>query len=143
MALKNKIEMKPTTLPHVYLIDWDDNGLLQEIAVVHEFPDGTIAGVKVSELHTIDKARIKKVVTGLHADKYPLYELLSQARFSNGLNGLDYVHNNFVKMKRPKGAKMVQDSLANIKYSVADSIIGSEFANPAEALLDKASRTFA
>lgn len=144
MASKEtKIEMKPTSLPHIFLIDWDDTGILQEIAVVAQFPDGSIAGVKIAELHAIDKARIKKVVSSVHSDKYPLWELLSQAKFSNGLNGLDYVHHNFVKMKRPKGAKLSQDSLSSFNYKVADQVVGSEFANPAEVTLDHATKTFA
>jgi len=143
MAKETKIEKKPTSLPHIYLIDWNDSGILEEIAVVAEFPDGSIAGIKVAELHSIDKARIKKVISSVHADKYPLWELLSQARFSNGLNGLDYCHANFVKMKRPKGAKLTQDSLSNFNYKEADKIIGSDFVNPAEASLDHATKTFA
>jgi hypothetical protein len=132
-----KIEKKATNLNHIFLIDIDDSGLLRECAVLNEFPDGSIAYVIIDTLHPIDKARIKKVVTSQHADKYPLFELLSQARFSNGLNGLDYIHSNFVKMKRPKGARMTQDSLSSLNANlVSDGMIGSDFVNPAEASLD-------
>lgn len=137
----NKIEKKPTNLPHVFLIDVDDSGIFRECAVVKEFDDGSVAYIVVDSLHAIDKSRLKKVVTSQHADKYPLYELLSQAKFSNGLNGLDYMHSNFVKMKRPKGARLSQDSLLSISSNLAsDTVIGSEFVNPAEALMDPATR---
>lgn len=137
----SKIEKKPTSLPHIFLIDIDDTGIFRECAVVKEFDDGSIAYVIIDTLHAIDKARIKKVVTSVHANKYPLYELLSQAKFTNGLNGLDYIHTNFVKIKRPKGAKLTQDSLLSISSHLeSGSMIGADFVNPAEATLDAASK---
>lgn len=137
------ITMKATNLPHIFLIDIDDSGLLKECAVVNQFADGSIAYVEIDSLHTIDKARIKKVITSVHADKYPLHELLSQAKFSNGLNGLDYIHTNFVKIKRPRGARSTQNSISAISASLAsDTLIGSDFTNPAEASLDSATKTF-
>jgi hypothetical protein len=124
------------------LIDWDDTGIVREVAVVAEMPDGTINGVLVDTLHSIDKARLKKIISSQHADKYPLWELLSQSRLSNGLNALDYFHSNFVKQKRPKGARLHQDSLSSFSGTISDTVIGSEFANPAEASLDTATNTF-
>jgi hypothetical protein len=139
----NKIQKTPTSLPHIFLVDVDDSGLLKEVAIVNEFADGSLAYVDIQSLHQIDKGRIKRVVTGPHADKYPLYELLSQARFSNGINGLDYVHVNFVKIKRPKGARATQDSLANLQLGrISDGMIGADFVNPAESNLDQATKTF-
>jgi hypothetical protein len=61
---------------------------------------------------------------------------------SNGLNALDYFHSNFVKQKRPKGARLHQDSLSSFSGTISDTVIGSEFANPAEASLDTATNTF-
>jgi hypothetical protein len=140
----NKIEKKETSLPHIFLIDVEDNGLLKECAVVNEFDDGSLAYVDLGALHQIDKARIKRVVTSIHANKYPLYELLSQVKFSNGLNGLDYIHSNFVKIKRPKGARASQDSIMNTALAKESStMIGSDFTNPAEISLDKATKQFA
>jgi hypothetical protein len=138
----NKIQMKPTSLPHIFLIDIDDTGILRECAVIAQFPDGTINYVIVDTLHQIDKARLKKILTSPHATKYDLWELMSQNRLSNGLNALEYFHSNFVKQKRPKGAKMSQDSLANLNVNISDRIIGSEFTNPAEASLDMATKQF-
>lgn len=138
----NKILKKTTDLAHVFLIDWNDEGILEEIAVVAELPDGTICGVRVASLHQIDKARLKKVVMSQHADKYPLWELMSNARLSNGLNCLDYFHNNFVKQKRPKGAKLSQESLSHVSMKVSDRMIGSDFVNPAEVNLDQTTKQF-
>lgn len=137
----NKFPRVKTQLPHVFLMDVDDSGLQKEIALVKEDADGTIHYIDIASLARIDQARIKKVVTSVHADKYPLWELLSQVKFSNGLNGLDFVHWNFVKVKRPKGARASSSSIMNVG-NVSDSMIGGEFTNPAEAELDNATRTF-
>lgn len=130
MVAQTKIEKKPTDLKHVYLIDWNDDGLLKEIAVVMETPDGTIFGIDVDKLHPIDKGRLKKVVMSVHADKYPLWELLSQGRLNNGMNALDFFHANYVKVKRPRGA-IVGGGLASVQINVDDGVmIGSSFSDP-------------
>jgi hypothetical protein len=41
----NQIVRKATNLKHIFLIDWDDTGIVREVAVVAEMPDGTINGV--------------------------------------------------------------------------------------------------
>ena len=119
-----KIEKTATDIRHVFLIDWDDNGLMKEIAVVNELADGTIYGIEVEKLHPIDKARLKKVVTSQHSDKYPLWELLSQGRLNNGMNALDFFHQNYVKVKRPRGA-VIGGGLASIELDN-----GSQTAQP-------------
>lgn len=126
MATTTKIEKRATDLHHVYLIDWNDDGLLREIAVVMEAPDGTIYGIEVDKLHPIDKARLKKFLVSVHADKYPLWELLSQGKLNNGVNPLDFFHMNYVKTKRPRGA-ILGGGLASVEVYANDAQIGSEF----------------
>lgn len=125
------IEKRPTDLKHVFLIDWNDDGLLKEIAVVMETPDGTIYGMEVDKLHPIDKARLKKFLVSVHADKYPLWELLSQGKLNNGVNPLDFFHMNYVKIKRPRGA-ILGGGLASIEVYAqgSDKMIGAEFSDP-------------
>jgi len=124
------IEKRATDLRHVHLVDWHDDGILREIAVVMETPDGTLFGIEVDKLHPIDKARLKKVVTSMHADKYPLWELLSQSRLNNGMNALDFFHMNYVKVKRPRGA-VIGGGLASIQLDLDDGkMIGSSFSDP-------------
>lgn len=143
MSKNTKIPMKPTDINHIYLIDINDDGYLVECAVVKEWSDGSISYIRIDTLHAIDKARIKKVVLGPDADKYPLYELLSRAKMSNGLNGLDYCHSNFIKIKRPKGAALTTNSILSTgMYSEGDKMIGADFVNPAEVNLDTATRSF-
>lgn len=131
--MATKIEKQKTNLQHVCLIDWNDDGLLKEIAVVMETPDGSIFGIEIDKLHPIDKARLKKVVTSVHADKYPLWELLSQGRLNNGMNALDFFHQNYVKVKRPRGA-VIGGGLASVQIDVDDKLIGSAFSDPAGAM---------
>lgn len=142
MAAKDTIELQPTSLPHIFLCDVDDSGLLKEIAVVKRFKDGSIYYIEIDALHAIDKSRIKKIVTSQHADKYELWELMSQSKLSNGMNALDFFHSNNVKAKRPKGARASSGGLEAVPAYGTDKMIGSEFVNPAEATLDPATKNF-
>jgi len=143
-AVKNQFEGKKTNLPHIELIDIDETGLLKEVAVVKRESDGTLYYIDIDVLHPVDKARIKKIVTSVHADKYPLWELMSQATLNNGLNALDYFHYNMVKVKRPKGVRAANqvNSIANVNVNMSENMIGSEFTNPAEAELDMNTQLF-
>lgn len=123
-----KIEKRKTDMHHVFLIDWNDDGILKEIAVVMEAADGTIYGIEVDRLHSIDKARLKKFLVSIHADKYPLWDLLSQGKLNNGVNPLDFFHMNYVKVKRPRGA-VLGGGLASVEVYGSDQQIGSEFTN--------------
>ena len=143
MTAKDEIVLQPTSLPHVYLCDIDDSGLLKEILVVKKFKDGTIYYVDIDPLHSIDKGRIKKIVSSQHADKYECWELLSQSKLSNGMNALDFFHTNNVKAKRPKGARASTGSLENVQSYGGDKMVGTEFGtNPAEVQLDPTSKVF-
>jgi hypothetical protein len=139
---RETIELTPTSLPHIFLCDVDDSGLLKEVMVVKKFKDGSIYYIEIDALHNIDKGRIKKIVSSQHADKYEAWELLSQARLSNGMNALDFFHSNNVKSKRPKGARASTGSLESVQAYGTDKMIGSDFVNPAEAQLDKTTGNF-
>lgn len=139
---KDEIALTPTSLPHVFLCDVDDSGLLKEVLVVKKFKDGSIYYVDIDTLHNIDKQRIKKIVSSQHADKYECWELLSQARLSNGMNALDFFHTNNVRVKRPKGARASTGSLENVSAYGSDKMIGADFVNPAEAQLDPNTKLF-
>lgn len=140
---RDQIKLTPTSLPHIFLCDVDDSGLLKEIMVVKKFKDGSIYYVEIDPLHSIDKGRIKKIVSSQHADKYECWELLSQSRLSNGMNALDFFHSNNVRVKRPKGARASTNGLDSVRSYGEDKMIGSDFVNPAEATLDPATKNFA
>ena len=144
--IKDTIELTPTGLPHIFHCDVDDSGLLKEIMLVKKFQDGSIYYIEIDPLHAIDKGRIKKIVSSQHATKYEAWELLSQARLSNGMNALDFFHSNNVKVKRPRGARASSGGLETIAAygsGSSDRMIGTEFGtNPAEVNLDRATGNF-
>jgi hypothetical protein len=142
MAAKDKIELTPTSLHHIFLCDVDDSGLLKEIMLVKKFKDGSIYYIEIDPLHNIDKGRIKKIVTSQHTDKYEGWELLSQTRLSNGMNALDFFHSNNVKVKRPRGAKSSSGGLETVQAYGTDKMVGADFVNPAEAHLDPTTKNF-
>lgn len=130
-----KIEKRATDLRHVWLMDVNDDGLLKEIAIVMETQEGTVFYIEIDRLHPIDKARLKKVISSVHADKYPLWELLSQGRLNNGMNALDFFHSNYVKVKRPRGA-VIGGGLASVELDLDDGkMIGSSFSDPRGAVI--------
>lgn len=139
----NTLVGQKTSMPHVELLDIDGSGMLKEIAIVKRDDDGSIHYLDIATMPQIDKGRLKKILSSPHADKYPLWDLMSQSTLSNGLNALDFFHNNFVKIKRPIGAKIStgQNSILNV-VPATESVIGSEFANPAEVQLDGATKEF-
>ena len=139
---RDTIELTPTSLPHIFLCDVDDSGLLKEVMLVKKFKDGSIYYIEIDPLHSIDKGRIKKIVSSQHADKYEAWELLSQSKLSNGMNALDFFHSNNVKVKRPKGARASTGGLDSVQAYSSDNMIGSEFVNPAEATLDQTTKNF-
>jgi hypothetical protein len=75
-------------------------------------------------------------VTSRHADKYELWDLLSQSTLSNGKNALDYFH-QLTKVEHGQGAVTTgfSASLANVPTQ-GESIVGSEFSDPTSAALD-------
>ena len=141
---KDKLELKPTTMNHVFLADVDDTGFMKQILVLKKFEDGTIYYVDIDSLQPIDKARIKKIISLPHASNYSCWELFIQNRLENGINALMFFHQNCMKIKRPKGARASTSGLEHINVAgITDKMIGSDFTNPAEAQLDSTTKTFA
>lgn len=137
------IIMHPTPLKHVFYVDINDNGQFKEVAVIKEWPNGSLAYIDIALIDQVDRGRLKKVLTGGHSDKYPLWELLSQERLSNGKNGLDYFH----QMVRTKKAPNHVDSLMSGGASLFDpgirsesgAVIGSAFTDTSSGAVDSTS----
>ncbi len=124
----------PSFIKHVDYLDVEDNGQLREVAVVKRWEDGSVSYIDVSLLDNVDKGRLKYIIEGVHADKYQLFELLSQARLNNGLNALDYFH-PIVKMKRAPGHvnTTTGGGLSTVRAGGLGSLIGAEFSDPSKA----------
>lgn len=120
---------------HIEYIDVNDDGVLEEVAVVKRSEDGTIHYIDVAPLHKIEKARLKRIVTSQHADKYPLWELLAQSKLENGMNALDFFHSNLIKVKRGTGTTSTQfgGGLASAGV-LAGGMPGVQFSDPASAI---------
>ena len=133
--------LKPTGMQHIFYFDAVGDGRLKEVAVVKmdRAKDGTVLSIyyiDVSLLDNIDKGRLKTIVTSRHADKYELWDLLSQSTLSNGKNALDYFH-QLTKVEHGQGAVVTgfSSGLAGVAAQ-GESIVGSEFSDPTSAALD-------
>lgn len=125
---------------HIEYIDVNDDGVLEEVAVVKKWEDGSLSYILVPSLGAIDKGRLLKIISSAHSDKYELWELMSQIKLTNGMNALDFFHQNLIKLKRAKGAVAQSLSLSafrNTKMMNAEDgrMIGSDFSDPMGASL--------
>jgi len=133
----------PTPLKHVFYVDINDNGQFKEIAVVKEWPNGSLSYIDIALIDNVDRGRLKKVLTSGLADKYPLWELLSQERLSNGKIALDYFH----QMVRVKKAPGHVDNLMTGGGSLFDpgvraegnAVVGSQFTDTGSGVVDSTS----
>jgi hypothetical protein len=125
------IKKIPTPFKHVFLVDINDNGQLREVALVKEEANGSLIYIDIASLDIIDKGRLKKFVSSMHADKYPLWELMSLDRLSNGVNGLDYFH----QMCRTKYAPghvntAMGGGLSSVRSEGNSAMPGANFSDP-------------
>lgn len=69
------------------------DGVLQEVLVMREDPsNGDIYFIKVLHLDRIDKDRFVKILRRRDANRYELWDLLSQVTLPNGQNALVLYH---------------------------------------------------
>lgn len=126
----NKIEKIPTAFNHVFLVDIHNDGQMREVAIVKEDDNGTLYYLDIVALDVVDKGRLKGIVTSLHADKYALWDLMSQQKLSNGCNALDYFH-QLVKVKSAPGTSNTAfgGGLATVRVE-SNKLVASEHTNP-------------
>lgn len=133
--------LKPTQMNHIYFLDANGDGHYHEVAVVKmlKAQDGTIRSlwyIEVNLLDNIDKGRLKGIVTSRHADKYELWDLLSQNSLNNGKNALDYFHQLTRVLHGPGSTNTaLGGGLANARIE-GSTIIGSEFSDPTSGALE-------
>lgn len=133
--------LRPTSMNHIFFFDSEGDGRLREVAVVKaaKASDGTVQSVyyiDIALLDNVDKGRLKGLVTGQHADKYELWDLMSQQSLNNGKNALDYFH-QLVRTVHGPGATNTSlgGGLAGVKIE-GTAMVGSEFGDPAGASLE-------
>lgn len=88
---------------HYVSMDLYGNGVAHDVVIVKEDEDnGDVYFIKVSDLDSIDRARMRQILTKRNADTMPLWELMSQVTLKNGKNALDYFH-QLVKVRTNSG----------------------------------------
>lgn len=136
-AKKKGVTKHATPFQHVFLVDINDNGQLREVAIVKEDANGSLYYVDIMSMDNFDKARLKKIVTSQHADKYPLWDLMSQTTLSNGKNALDYFH-QLVRVKYAAGHVNtgMGGGLAGPLPRETGNVIGTGFTDPGSGTID-------
>jgi len=133
--------MKKTGMNHIIYFDVAGDGRLREVALVKtdKNPDDGIRSIyyiDVALLDNIDKGRLKSIVTNQHANKYELWDLLSQNTLSNGKNALDYFH-QLTRVVHGPGAvnTSFEGGIASAK-SESGMVVGSDFSDPSSGSFD-------
>lgn len=89
-------------LPHVKFVDLFNDGLLYEVLVVKEIPNGDLFYIRTDNLDAIDKDRMLTILSKRDAARYALWDLLDQRVLPNGVNALEYFH-QYVKGRTVSG----------------------------------------
>lgn len=88
---------------HYVSMDLYGNGIAHDILIVKEDHDnGDVYFIKVSELDSIDQARMRQILTKRNANTMPLWDVMSQVTLKNGENALTYFH-QMVKVRTSSG----------------------------------------
>lgn len=144
--------MVKTHIPHVFRIDLDGSGLAHECAIVHQDTFGNIYFLKISELDSVDRLRIGKVLQNRFINDLPLWDVMSQTTLKNGVNALTYFH-QLVKAVTPEGLPFVpqagrsgysvnqlmqqKNAVAASQVAHAESVQAAKAEAEAEALIAK------
>lgn len=125
--------LKVSNLNHVYFLDIQGDGRLREVAVVKMVKDHTgaiqtIYYIDIQLLDMVDKGRLKSIITSTHADKYELWDLLSQQTLNNGKNALDYFHQLTRSLNGPGAINTSLGGGLSAVRPESNTLIGSEFA---------------
>lgn len=133
--------LKKTGMNHIYHFDVSGDGRYREVAVVKMVRNGdktvrSVYYIDVALLDTVDKGRLKGIITNRHADKYELWDLMSQNVLSNGKNALDYFH-QLTRVEHGKGALTtgMGGGLGAVPVE-SNSMIGSDFSDPTSGVID-------
>lgn len=133
--------LRPTSMNHIFFFDVEGDGRLREVAVVKaaKTQTGSVQSVyyiDIALLDNVDKGRLKGLVTGQHADKYELWDLMAQGTLNNGKNALDYFH-QLVRTVHGPGATNTSlgGGLSGVKIE-SNVMVGSEFGDTAGASLE-------
>lgn len=103
------LDIRDSNYPHIKFVDLNNNGILEEVAVMKLFPNGDMAYITVASLDDTDKSRLLKVVTSEHAHMFTLDQLLKNTTLKNGMNALVYFQ-QLVKVRTASGRTIEANS---------------------------------
>jgi len=86
------VKTTPSKFPHIEWIDLHQDGIMHECAILKKDVNGNIYFFEVGPLDNIDKQRLFNIITNRNADKYELWDMMSQVTLGNGMNALAYFH---------------------------------------------------
>jgi len=127
--------LRKTGFHHIYFYDKSGDGRMIEVALVKAEKAGgritTIRYIDVNLLDNVDKGRLKTIVTNVHADKYELWDLMSQNTLNNGKNALDYFHQLTIEERGPGSINTAMGGGLSSVRKESGAMIGSEFTDTA------------
>ena len=99
------IKMYAGSLPHIYWIDLEGNGMFAECAVMKKDNLGNTYFFPLNGLDRVDKGRLSRIVQNRNSKNFPLWELMEQITLNNGVNALTYFH-QLVEMLSATGKRV-------------------------------------
>ena len=99
------VKMFEGSLPHIFWIDLDGNGMFTECAVMKRDKLGNTYFFTVTSLDSIDKGRLSRILQNRNAKNFELWELMEQITLNNGVNALTYFH-QLVQMISANGKRV-------------------------------------
>jgi len=78
---------------HYVSMDLYGNGIGYNVVIVKEDENnGDVYFIKEEDLDSIDRKRMRQILSKRNADQYPLWDLMAQTILKNGVNALEYFH---------------------------------------------------
>lgn len=99
------VKMYAGSLPHIWWIDLDGNGMFAECAVMKKDNLGNTYFFPLNALDGVDKGRLSRIVQNRNAKNFELWELMEQITLNNGVGALDYFH-QLVEMISANGKRV-------------------------------------
>ncbi len=120
-------QQAPRGFPHIEVMDLYNDGIAYEIAVIKRDPtNGDVFFIRIDHLDDIDRGRLRKILSKRDANKYELWDLLSNETLGNGQNALDFFHQ--LVSVRTQGGKIFKPGLG--KYGVQRAAVEASSAKP-------------
>ena len=93
------------SLPHIFWIDLDGNGMFTECAVMKRDRLGNTYFFPLNALDGVDKGRLARILQNRNATNFELWELMEQITLNNGVNAMEYFH-QLVEMVSANGKRV-------------------------------------